>query len=325
VPLKDRRERKKPPDPASPDAWTKANAPGSYLAPPEPTSRPREVSGKLNPAQLADGMWGAPASWWRDWNSQYKKPRLPKKTVRTRTGTRSTVEVPPTLEEYRDQLDREGAVPQRPPPPAVEAAPRGDPEAPLPSVPDETWLNNPRLIKRRVSEQADTLSALRDPECCGPPPEGEPPEWDLVGDFVSPQARQEASRGRHDLIERELWQPDRAEDAYDRLSDQMGWVRDIDDRSPWEIEHAAEIAEDEHREQAREAEAKRREREDAEVAALVKEWRTEIDQRVGTCENPNGCDRPIFSKGRCKRCYDYRYKNKAERPARLLERDRQRR
>lgn len=122
-------------------------------------------------------------------------------------------------------------------------------------------------------------------------------------------------------------------DDHDPYSARADLLDVPDDRSNWEIQHAEDIAADELAEREAARLLTLAAEQEAAISALTDAWREEIAERVGRCENPNGCDMPVASRGRCWACYQFKrraakhnrvqYDQGAERPAKLINHHRQ--
>ena len=334
----------------------KATSPDDdYLPDPDRGAHPRIAAGGGDPEVLALAEeFGTPD----DRRIRRRSSAAPERqaTVRTKSGGKSTVAVPLTLEEYRE---REGGAEPVRSSPASGASP-----------PERRTSGRPLFVKR-VTEAAaeEALAAVR--------------------------RRNEESTGEESadgsLIELDLIEPDEeewsphyegpweAEDEYTDLYYRFA-SDDIEERDQpqWKLDHAADIAEDESEEAERrarletemvrrqewdrdhpswpvvegtviwettrapdltlqeqrehEAEQGRRCRWDAEhgYAPILGELRdvARKSDQPQICENPNGhCEGIVKAKGRCGPCLEYLRTpphRGVERPARLLNRSRRR-
>jgi hypothetical protein len=274
----------------------------------------------------------------RDKWARLKNPQAGvSRTVKLKSGRKSSVKATLTLDEYHARETAAGPllVSQ---PPLVPDLPEEQTD-PSPNAirfePKPDWLISERVQERFPDGVTSTYwklsrSAVWDLRDFWHPDENTLANLYIVDDDFKDYfegGAVEIDDGGDLIWDWDHWDRDYATDRYDRMADQVD-PRDqaAAERAPeqWEIEHADEIAEDIRRE---------REQEEEQEALLLNEWRAEIatrqaagDERFAPdpmCANPNGCTNPPFTKGRCKPCDGYWRDRKHPgewRPARLINR-----
>jgi hypothetical protein len=278
------------------------------VKPTEADGRIATVIGRLTPEEFGRARWAKQID--VAGNFFVKHAMEMPKAVRDRRGRMARVNVPPTLEEYR-QLE------------------------------EKRWQAEEQAQRMRL-ERVSADQRVRDPRPLSPLSrrfESRTANW-RRSDCLALAMIDEYGDYEREVDEDLLLPADDLYDEYDYVvaSEPTDEEEDRAREAMYGLPPGHFAREEKSRHDAALLE-EARERDRREADLLARKWQDEIEQRRQDgdarfasdprerCQNPNGCDQPVKGRGtRCSACYKYRSEHRGEeRPTRLMNRQRRRR